>query len=236
MRRIFHVRGLLLRISLFQLSLWTDFHHPCKELDAYSGKVHNLLWSSNHDFTRRHLFSCGPDGQITWWNILVCHDRDPVFEVSALCSFVLPPSKQRWASAVVVLPNPYTEQSVGEDVWTVKSFVVVCGDRKGSLHLFHPENGDLPSEKVILCMRFSKSLHMSLGFSVITRGYLFHVNLPLNLIAKLPPNLFWNDFKNLPHRTQTMDRPSFFRVKANEFCSKILKMHSVLRGANLKKK
>ncbi|XP_068709317.1 tRNA (34-2'-O)-methyltransferase regulator WDR6-like isoform X1 [Montipora foliosa] len=143
----------------------TDFHHPCKELDAYSGKVHNLLWSSNQDFTRRHLFSCGPDGQITWWNILVCHDRDPVFEVSALCSFVLPPSKQRWASAVVVLPNPYTEQSVGEDVWTVKSFVVVCGDRKGSLHLFHPENGDLPSEKPIAPTHSLPLIHGKAGVS-----------------------------------------------------------------------
>ena len=67
--------------------------------------------------------------------------------MTPLCSFVLPPSKQRWASAVEIFPNPSTERSVG----TSESVVVVCGDRRGSLHLFDPKNGNASFEKVSCC-------------------------------------------------------------------------------------
>lgn len=134
--------------NLIPLYSFADFLYPCVELDAYSSKVHNLIWSDQDYSQRQHLFSCGPDGIITWWNIKTCLDRDPVFEVSVLYSFVLPPAKQRWVSAVVVLPNHGKEQSVGEATLTIESCVVVCGDRKGSLHLFHPKSCVPLNEKV----------------------------------------------------------------------------------------
>ena len=133
---------------MIPLYSFADVHYPCVELDAYTGKVHNLLWSNQDYGQLQHLFSCGPDGLITWWNIKTRLDRDPVFEVTVLCSFVLPPCKQRWASALVVLPNDGKEQSVGEATLSIESSVVVSGDRKGSLHLFHPKSGVSLNEKV----------------------------------------------------------------------------------------
>jgi len=122
------------------IRLPTAFNQPCMELEAYSGKVHNLLWSCQH--SPQHLFSCGPDGQITWWNIRY-NDGEPLLEVTPVCLFVLPPSKQRWASAIEIFSN-------GKESWTTESVVVVCGDRKGSLHLFDPKDAD--PEKVSCCL------------------------------------------------------------------------------------
>ncbi|XP_067037076.1 tRNA (34-2'-O)-methyltransferase regulator WDR6-like isoform X3 [Acropora muricata] len=145
----------------------TDFLYPCVELDAYSSKVHNLIWSDQDYSQRQHLFSCGPDGIITWWNIKTCLDRDPVFEVSVLYSFVLPPAKQRWVSAVVVLPNHGKEQSVGEATLTIESCVVVCGDRKGSLHLFHPKSCVPLNEKPIAPTHSLPAIHGKAGVSCL---------------------------------------------------------------------
>ena len=67
--------------------------------------------------------------------------------MTPLCSFVLPPSKQRWASAVEIFPNPSGERNIG----TSESVVVVCGDRRGSLHLFDPKNCNASFGKVSCC-------------------------------------------------------------------------------------
>lgn len=124
------------------------------ELQAYSGKVHNLLWSQQQ--SPQHLFSCGPDGQITWWNIR-CNEDSPIFDVTPVCSFSLPPSKQRWASAIEIFPDPSTKLSSGKDSWTCESVVVVCGDRKGSLHLFDPKTIVGSSQKAS-CSLYSKDV------------------------------------------------------------------------------
>ena len=133
-------------------TLPTDFNHPCMELTAYSGKVHNLLWSSQN--SRQYLFSCGPEGQMTWWNIKHVNSV-PVFIVSPLRSFILPPSKQRWATAIEIFPNPSTKRSSDNENWTAESMLLVCGDRKGSLHLFDPRYST-PSEKVLVKIRFTE--------------------------------------------------------------------------------
>ena len=130
-------------------TLPTDFNHPCMELTAYSGKVHNLLWSSQN--SRQYLFSCGPEGQMTWWNIKHVHNV-PVFIVSPLRSFILPHSKQRWATAIEIFPNPSTKRSSDNENWTAESMLLVCGDRKGSLHLFDPRY-PTSSEKVLVKIR-----------------------------------------------------------------------------------
>ena len=134
---------------LFQVTneviFFSDFKHPSVELDAYSGKVHNLLWSSQN--SPQHLFSCGPEGKITWWSIKYSN-TEPIFVVTPQCSFILPPSKQRWASAIEIFPKSSTRQSSGKESWTTESVLVACGDRKGSLHLFDPKNFNTSSDKV----------------------------------------------------------------------------------------
>ena len=134
-----------------QFLLLIDFSHPSVELQAYSGKVHNLLWSQLH--SPHHLFSCGPDGQITWWNISH-NEGEPTFDVTPLCSFILPPSKQRWASAIEIFVDPSRKEMFGREIWAKDSVVVVCGDRRGSLHLFDPKNVIGSSQQVSCCLCF----------------------------------------------------------------------------------
>ena len=143
-------------VGLHQLSnqlfvLPADFNYPSVELHAYTGKVHNLLWSQLH--SPQHLFSCGPDGQVTWWNIRH-NEGKPTFNVTPLYSFILPPSKQRWASAIEIFLHPIMKEFTSRESW-IKDAVVVCGDRKGSLHLFDPKNmiGSSQEASYYLCFK-----------------------------------------------------------------------------------
>ena len=75
-----------------------------------------------------------------------------------LAHLSLPPSKHRWVSAATLLPSPPPTESHTPLAESGSSFCwVVCGDRKGSLHLYltdlqAPENeaaiATLPGEKV----------------------------------------------------------------------------------------
>ena len=138
---MFRINNLIMGVKglSFLWILLTDFNYPSVELQAYSGKVHNLLWSQQ--YSPQHLFSCGPDGQITWWNIICTNGETTTFNVTPLCIFTLPPSKQRWASAIEIF------QLSNKETVTNKSALIVCGDRKGSLHLFDASTGDLSAEK-----------------------------------------------------------------------------------------
>ena len=91
---------------------------------------------------------------MTWWNIKHVNSV-PVFIVSPLRSFILPPSKQRWATAIEIFPNPSTKRSSDNEDWTAESMLLVCGDRKGSLHLFDPSYST-SSEKVLVNIRFTE--------------------------------------------------------------------------------
>lgn len=59
------------------------------------------------------------------------------FEVSKVGLFTLPPSKHRWISAVLVL-NDNSNNTTGSTAATpyCSSKIVICGDRKGSVHLY----------------------------------------------------------------------------------------------------
>ena len=138
----------------WQFPLPTDFNHPSVELQAYSGKVHNLLWSQLN--SPQHLFSCGSDGQITWWNISYS-EGDLAVDVTPLCSFTLPPSKQRWASAIEIFLDSSVKEISGRESWTKDSVVVVCGDTKGSLHLFDPKNSTGSSQEASCFLCFKDS-------------------------------------------------------------------------------
>ena len=111
-----------------------DFRYPHVEVEAYSGKVHSVVWSTQ--YSPQHLFSCGPDGQMTWWHVKL-NPEEPSLSIHPLCSFALPPSKQRWASTVEIFVDPSLKPTSSEEKWT-EEYLVVCGDRKGSLHLFNP--------------------------------------------------------------------------------------------------
>jgi len=155
-------------VSLHQLSnqlflLPADSNYPSVELHAYTGKVHNLLWSQLH--SPQHLFSCGPDGQVTWWKIRR-NEGEPTFHATPLHSFTLPPSKQRWASAVEIFLDPIRKEISSRESWT-KDAVVVCGDRKGSLHLFDPKN----------VTDYSQEASYSLCFKDILNSYTQFPNL-----------------------------------------------------------
>ena len=93
---------------------------------------------------------------MTWWNIKHVNNV-PVFIVSPLRSFILPPSKQRWATAIEIFPNPSTKRSSDNEDWTAESMLLVCGDRKGSLHLFDPRY-PTSSEKVLVKISLLKNL------------------------------------------------------------------------------
>lgn len=51
-----------------------------------------------------------------------------VFTISSLVLLSLPPSKHRWISAVTILSNVPKPDS---------HTAVICGDRKGSVHVYH---------------------------------------------------------------------------------------------------
>jgi len=70
----------------------------------------------------------------------------------------LPPSKQRWASAIEIFLDPLVKEISGREGWT-KDVLVVCGDRKGSLHLFDPKNMIGSSQEASCFLCFKDSLH-----------------------------------------------------------------------------
>ncbi|XP_071505459.1 tRNA (34-2'-O)-methyltransferase regulator WDR6-like [Diadema antillarum] len=90
---------------------------PTTEIETSTNgmKVMSVTWATDKD-----LMSSGMDGCLTWW------------KVSALASlamiphaqFTLPPCRQRWATCAVVLDDDR----------------VVCGDRRGSVHLYKCNN------------------------------------------------------------------------------------------------
>ena len=56
-----------------------------------------------------------------------------MFTVYSMTSLSLPPSKHRWISAVTVLSNLHFHSTIVSESQTA----VVCGDRKGSVHMYH---------------------------------------------------------------------------------------------------
>ena len=93
-------------------------------MKVYEGKVLSLVWVvDNNTGSSSHLFSCGPQGAMTWWDIRI--DNDTV-QINPIKQFLLPPSQQRWATAVALIPSQDDPDKYG----------VLCGDRKGSVFLY----------------------------------------------------------------------------------------------------
>ena len=68
-----------------------------------------------------------------------------MFTISGLASLSLPPSKHRWISAVTILsnmPKPDSHTAV----------TCICGDRKGSVHVYHCTLQASKAEESSACM------------------------------------------------------------------------------------
>ena len=70
------------------------------------------------------------------------YEKSGALAVSKLASFSLPPSKHHWVSSVLVLPDNCntsednaSSKHCGEKSGS-RSYCVICGDRKGSVHLY----------------------------------------------------------------------------------------------------
>ena len=70
------------------------------------------------------------------------YEKSGTLAVSKLACFSLPPSKHRWVSSVLVLPDNFntsednaSSKHSGEEFGSC-SYCVICGDRKGSVHVY----------------------------------------------------------------------------------------------------
>lgn len=77
---------------------------------------------------------------------------DPL-ESKKLASLTMPASKHRWLTAVSILSCP---------MQATPTFHVMCGDRKGSLHLYRLTSGDL------VCQQPYQTLHGAHGPNGVT--------------------------------------------------------------------
>lgn len=82
------------------------------------------------------------------------YEKSGTFAVSKLACFSLPPSKHCWVSSVLVLPHNF---NTSEDSASSKhrggelescSHCVICGDRKGSVHVYKLLPVRLPGEEL----------------------------------------------------------------------------------------
>ncbi|XP_072178012.1 tRNA (34-2'-O)-methyltransferase regulator WDR6-like [Diadema setosum] len=74
-------------------------------------KVMSVTWATDED-----LMSSGMDGCLTWWKV----SASSSLAMIPHAQFTLPPCRQRWATCAVVLDDDR----------------MVCGDRRGSVHLY----------------------------------------------------------------------------------------------------
>eukprot|EP00111_Clytia_hemisphaerica_P016339 TCONS_00048381-protein len=88
-----------------------------------TGKVYNLLILNSEN--QKQLLACGPEGELKLYTIEFSNQIPTALKL--LSSFILPHSKQRWVTNAILYNNPES----GFEQWKL-----VCGDRRGSLHLF----------------------------------------------------------------------------------------------------
>lgn len=119
-----------------------------KHLEATfcQGKVFSLLWLGSD-----RILACGPDGDIVTWRLLEVQGS-----MVKERNHTLPPCKQRWVSAACIAPS------------TVPGgYGLICGDRAGSLHLYHQEDS-VPRQSI-------RGIHGKNGVTslVIHEGFIY---------------------------------------------------------------
>ena len=110
------------------------------QLFEEGGKVFslNLLKqpkTQNHDQQQQQfMLACGPDGDLRLYEIMLTTVHQHPAEIRLMAKFVLPHSKQRWITDAVLISvnnNDGNAMMMSDGCWNL-----VCGDRRGSLHLF----------------------------------------------------------------------------------------------------
>ncbi|CAE1265105.1 unnamed protein product [Acanthosepion pharaonis] len=89
----------------------------CDFPNYYDGKVFNLLWIDDI-----YLFTTGPEGLM---RLSILNSKGSSLGLEQLHQFILPQSKQRWATTACFYPAEEAEKES-----------LVCGDRNGSVHLY----------------------------------------------------------------------------------------------------
>ena len=138
------------------------------EWRAHEGKVFSLTWLGSFGGCPSSLLTCGPSGEMVGTQHTHTHTHthtafsvvvQVIWEVPGattpppppLAHLRLPLSRHRWVTAAVLLPqltetdHTDTTFSVEQNPTSTSSHWLVCGDRKGSLHLFQTS----PSRKVL---------------------------------------------------------------------------------------
>ena len=111
--------------------MWLLFS-SCLDCPAYvlteqifdTGKIFSLNFLTVGNTTC--LLACGPEGELKLFEVETNGDSKPR-KMNRLAVLTLPYSKQRWVTDALLLP--------GSD-GGLKGWKLVCGDRRGSLHLF----------------------------------------------------------------------------------------------------
>jgi len=91
-----------------------------------AGKIFSLNFLSiGH---KSFLLACGPEGELKLLEVKKDEATGKPVKMDKLAVFTLPHSKQRWVTDALLLSS----SDCG-----LKGWKLVCGDRRGSLHLFH---------------------------------------------------------------------------------------------------
>lgn len=94
-----------------------------------SGKIFSLTWLLHNSAV--FLLLTGPEGEI---KLLAVKKTSTSVAIAIKATFSLPHSRQRWVSAASLVK--YRNNSF------VDEFLLVCGDRRGSLHLYEQSSQD----------------------------------------------------------------------------------------------
>ncbi|XP_028403319.1 WD repeat-containing protein 6-like isoform X2 [Dendronephthya gigantea] len=118
-----NLNGSIKLISLTELS-WCAL-----ERKPYTDKVLSLHWIKDERGEGNfHLFSCGPEGLVIWWSV-EGRGKSKEFHCEVKARFRLPYCRQRWPNSVFLVDGD-----------SLCSTFLLCGDRRGSLHVFKATN------------------------------------------------------------------------------------------------
>lgn len=130
-------------LILIKQGFITDLEHWTLEQQVENGKIWSLLWLSNDK-----ILVCGDEGRLSIWQL----PEEPGLNLMCVGRFLLPRSRERWPTCATLVCRDG------------KTFLL-CGDRCGSLHLFHLQ---IPASKEHLPADYSLSrLHGKLGSTSI---------------------------------------------------------------------
>ncbi|KAK3874778.1 hypothetical protein Pcinc_020314 [Petrolisthes cinctipes] len=119
--------------DIIVLSLEQERLKVLMDVKVSEGKIFSVLWLSGD-----MMLVCGGGGVMTVWQL-----QTEACKMTARQSHILPASKQRWASAACLYPahQKNTSNTTNTTTTTPNTTIdyLVCGDRTGSLHLYHSQ-------------------------------------------------------------------------------------------------